>query len=70
MDVLVFRAFRMCSSYLNFHRKITRIKDILCKNRFSKALVDCMIRSFLNKKFESKDTGVENNNHNNENENT
>ena len=33
-SILIFGAFQICFSYASFHQEITRIKDILCKNRF------------------------------------
>ena len=54
ISVLIFRAFQICSSYVRFHQEITRIKDILCKNRFPKTLINRIIKSFLDKKYETK----------------
>ena len=49
ISVLIYRAFHICSSYQNFHEKIVRIKEILCKNCFPRALTDRIIKSFLDK---------------------
>ena len=54
ISVLIFRVFQICSSYVSFHQEITRIKDILCKNRFPKTLIDRIIKSFLDKRYETK----------------
>ena len=54
ISVLILRAFQICSSYVSFHQEITRIKDILCKNHFPKTLIDRIIKSFLDKKYEAK----------------
>ena len=51
ISVLVYRAFHICSSYQNFHEEIVRIKEILSKNCFPKALTDRIIKSFLDKRF-------------------
>ena len=51
ISVLVYRAFHICSSYQNFHEEIVRIKEILCKNCFPRALTDRIIKSFLDKRF-------------------
>ena len=50
-SVLVCRAFHTCSSYQNFHIEIVQIKEILVKNSFPRALKDCIIKSFLDKRF-------------------
>ena len=41
----------ICSSYQNFHNEIVRIKEILVKNSFPRALIDRIIKSFLDKRF-------------------
>ena len=51
ISVLVYRAFHICSSYQNFHNEIVRIKEILVKNSFPRALTDRIIKSFLDKRF-------------------
>ena len=51
ISVLVYRAFHICSSYQNFHNEIVRIKEILIKNSFPRALIDRIIKSFLDKRF-------------------
>ena len=43
INVLIFRAFQICSSYASFHQEIIRIKDILSKNLFPKTLIDRII---------------------------
>ena len=40
ISVLIYRAFHICSSYKNFHDEIVRIKEILFKNSFPRALTD------------------------------
>ena len=47
----MYRAFHICSSYQNFHNEIVRIKEILVKNSFPRALTDRIIKSFLDKRF-------------------
>ena len=51
ISVLVYRASNICSSYQNFHNEIVRIKEILVKNSFPRALIDRIIESFLDKRF-------------------
>ena len=49
--VLVYRAFHICSSYLNFHEEVVRIKNILTENCFPKSLIDHIIKKFLDRQF-------------------
>ena len=51
ISVLIFRAFNICSSYTNFHDELLKIKLILAKNCYPSALVDNVIRKFLNERF-------------------
>ena len=51
ISVLVYQAFHICSTYQNFHDAIVRIKEILFKNCFPRALTDRIIKSFLDKRF-------------------
>ena len=51
ISVLVYRVFHICSSYQNVHNEIVRIKEILVKNSFPRALIDRIIKSFLDKRF-------------------
>ena len=51
ISVLVYRAFHICSTYQNFHDEIVRIKEILFKNCFPRALTDRIIKSFFDKRF-------------------
>ncbi len=51
ISVLLYRAFHICSTYKTFHDEIIRIKEILSKNKFPRALVDRIIKSFLDKTF-------------------
>ena len=51
ISVLIFRAFKICSSYTNFHDELLKIKLILAKNCYPSALVDDVIRKFLNERF-------------------
>ena len=44
-------AFNICSSYINFHNELLKIKHILANNCFPSALVDGVIRKFLNERF-------------------
>ena len=51
ISVLIYRAFHICPSYKNFHDEIIRIKEILSKNSFPRALTDRIIKSFLDQRF-------------------
>ena len=46
---LVYRAFHIYSSFQNFHNEIVR--GDLGKNSFPRALIDCIIKSFLDKRL-------------------
>ena len=49
--ILVFRAFHICSTYMNFHHELIRIKRILTENCFPRSIIDRVIKSFLGEKF-------------------
>ena len=49
--ILVFCAFHICSSFVNFHKEIVRIKEILRANCFPVTLIDNVIRNFLNRQY-------------------
>ena len=49
--ILVFCAFHICSSFVNFHKESVRIKEILCANCFPVTRIDNVIRNFLNRQY-------------------
>ena len=51
INVLIYRAFHICSTYTNFHKELCNIKAFLHDNRFPKSLIDRIIRTFLNNQF-------------------
>ena len=51
ISILVFRAFNICSSYINFHSALVEIKHILAKNCHPSLLIDNVIKKFLNERF-------------------
>lgn len=51
VKTLLYRSFKLCSSYPLFHSELLRLKDILVTNSYRINFVDSIIRSFLNKQF-------------------
>ena len=51
VSVWVFRAFHVCSSFVNFHKEIVRIQQILLDNRFPLTLIHKLIRNFLDQQY-------------------
>ena len=49
--ILIFRAFHICSSFVNFHKEIVKIKQILLANFFPGSLTDKVICNFLNLQY-------------------
>ena len=49
--ILVFCAFHICSSFVNFHKEIVKIKQIRLANGFPGSLIDKVIFSFLNLQY-------------------
>ena len=49
-SALVSRAFNICSSYVNFHRELIKIKHIILSNRYPSSKTDSFIRNFLDKR--------------------
>ncbi len=45
---LLYRAFNLSSSYALFHEEVVRLKSILARNAYPRALIDCCISKFLN----------------------
>ena len=48
---LIFRAFKISSSYIIFHNKLEKIKILLQKNMYPKSVIDNQIKTFLDKQF-------------------
>ena len=46
---LLFRSFKICSSWQSFHDEVNRIKQLLTNNEFPMSIIDKEIASFLNK---------------------
>jgi len=53
---LLFRTFDICSDFKRFHVEIQKLKDILQKNQYPLKFIDLCIKSFLDKKYEPKNT--------------
>ena len=51
ISILVFRAFLTCSSCINFHNELVKIKHILIDNCHLLTLIDNVIKKFLNERF-------------------
>ena len=49
--ILVFCAFHICSSFVNFHKEIAKIKQILLANCFPGSFIDKVIFNFLNLQY-------------------
>ena len=49
--ILVFRAFHICSLFVNIHKEIVKIKQILLANCFPGTLIDKVICNFLNLQY-------------------
>ena len=51
---LLFRAFKLCSSFELFHQEILNLKDIFKRNGYPYNFIDVCIKRFLNKIFRDK----------------
>ena len=51
---LIFRCFNLCSSYENFHKEISELKEIFKKNGYPSDFIDFCIKKFLNKLYTKK----------------
>ena len=49
--ILVLCTFHICSSFVNFHKEIVKIKQILLANCFPGSLIDKVICNFLNLQY-------------------
>ena len=53
ISILVFRAFNICSSYINFHTELVKIIHILINNSYAHRMIDNVIKKVLNGRFSS-----------------
>ena len=51
---LLHRAYNVCSTYTLFHEEITFLKTYFVNNSYPMKLINCMVKRFLNHKFETK----------------
>ena len=49
IKTFLYRSFRLCSNYENFHRKIETLKSIFKHNNYSQNFMNQCIKKFLNK---------------------
>lgn len=52
IQILLFRAFKLCSSYELLHSEFDKIRSILFSNGYAKPLIDKIIKRFLWHKFQ------------------
>ena len=55
IKTLLYRAYDLTSSYLNFHKEINFLRNYFSKNNFTFDLFDKTLNNFLNKKFNPTD---------------
>ena len=48
---LIYRAFKISSSYIIFHDKLEKVKILLQKNMYPKSVIDTQIKTFLDEQF-------------------
>ena len=56
---LLFRSYTICSSYIDFHKEVCKLKDILQRNSFPLFVIDKCIHQFLTKMFSKSKTATE-----------
>ena len=54
---LIYRAFKISSSYIIFHNELEKVKILLQKNMYPKSVIDNQIKTFLDKQF-TVDSGI------------
>ena len=54
VNCLLYRAWKICSTYLLFHQEITFIKNILLSNGYPETFLDSCINKFVASKVEKK----------------
>ena len=47
VSTLLYRAYRICSSWKEIHTEITRTKDLMSKNGYPAKFIDKLVSSFL-----------------------
>ena len=52
---LVFRAWKLCSSYVLFHSEILFVKELLMSNGYPANFIDSIVHRFLSKQFSNTD---------------
>ena len=55
IETLLYRSFKLCSSYENFHQEIETLKSLFKHNNYFQNFVNQCIKKFLNKLFTKKD---------------
>ena len=53
---LVSRAWRICSSYMNFHQEMEFLRGVLAANGYPLNFVESCIKRFLDKQYNNKDS--------------
>ena len=51
VNCLVFRAWKLCSSYVLFHSEILFVKELLMSNGYPTNFIDSIVHRFLSKQF-------------------
>ena len=54
VNTLIFRCFKICSSYEKFHNEIVYLKEIFKRNRYPNDFVDLCIKKFFDKLYTTK----------------
>ena len=55
VNCLVFRAWKLCSSYVLFHSEILFVKELLMSNEYPANFIDSIVHRFLSKQFSNTD---------------
>ena len=55
VNCLVFRAWKLCSSYVLFHSEILFVKELLMSNGYPANFIDSIVHRFLSKQFSNTD---------------
>ena len=55
VNSLVFRAWKLCSSYVLFHSEIMFVKELLMSNGYPANFIDSIVHRFLSKQFSNTD---------------
>ena len=54
VNTLIFRCFKICSSYEKLHNKIVYLKEIFKRNKYPNGFVDLCIKKFFGKLYITK----------------